>query len=299
MKRITIFVVGLVFVMQAAALQAKPPEDRISQLESQLAAIQKTYMTNNADVASAVSRASSIQEEFSAVKGQTEALSHQLKAQNEELMRLISDLQSRVQAVEDRMSMLSSQMTGALGKVSPAAASEAEGYQKALDLANETKYLEAASAFESFIQKYPKSQFAPRAREWIGECFYSSRDYKRAIKEYQVFIEKFPKDQKVPDAIFKQGNSFYELGMLDEARAFYEKVISAYPTNPAAGKAKAKLTRIDERKAGGSASNKGAALESGAGSASGSYPTETIEQKRQKQGGAPSEKKSSPPLREF
>lgn len=180
------------------------------------------------------------------------------------------------------MGLFSNQVTSALGKVAPEAAAEAESFQRALDLANSSKYLEAASDFTVFLQKYPKSQYASSAVYWIGECFYSIRDYKRAIKEFQNFIQKYPKDQKVAEAILKQGNGFYELGLTDESRAFYEKVMSVYPGSPEASQAKIKLGRLDEKKAGAA----GASPQPSTGGL-GSYPPETIEQQRQRMSGKP------------
>lgn len=273
MRRQTIFFI-IALLLAANPLSAATPEERIANLERQISSLQKTYASNNAETASAVSRIGAFHDEFNSIKGQMEAVSHQMKSQRDESMRLIVDLQNRVQAIEDRMAIFSAELTSALEKVAPAVAAEADLYQKGLSLADSSKYLEAASVFESFIQKYPKSQFVPGARFWVGNCFFSIRDYKRAIKEYQDFVEKHPRDPKVPEAILKQGSSFYELGMLDEARPFYEKVISSYPGSQAAAQAKAKLSRVDERKAGGAAGP-----ETGGAS---SYPGETIEQQRQK-----------------
>lgn len=244
MLRYVFFFMFCAIILFANPAPAKQPGDKIDALERQIAAIQKTYLTNNQETASAVAQINSFRDEFGAIKGEVESATHQLKTQHEEVTRLISDIQERLQAIEDRMGLFSSQMTGGTGKELSSAGSEAELFQKALDDANASKYLDAASEFESFIQKYPKSRFVPKARFWIGECFYSTRDYKRAIKEYQNFIERNPRDPKTPEAIFKQGNSFYELGLADEARAFYEKVATAYPASREAAQAKAKLSKI-------------------------------------------------------
>lgn len=290
-----IVAVGIVFLLVSTAA-AKSPEERISALEQHLAALQRTYTTNNSDTASTVESVRTMQEEFNTVKGQAEAASHMVRSQNEELMRLIQDLQQRVAAIEERMGVFSTQVSTAIGKGNPQAGAEAEQYQRALDMAQSGRYLEAAGELESFLQKFPKSSYAPNARAWVAECFYMSRDYKRAIKEFQLFVEKYPKDAKVPDAVFKQGNSFYELGMLDEARAFYEKVIQSSPNSKEAQQARSRLGRIDEKKKGGATAPQGSvppqanavpAQEPPAASSFGSYPTETIEQQRARMGGQP------------
>ncbi|MFA4873983.1 MAG: tol-pal system protein YbgF [bacterium] len=259
--------VGIVYV---SAANAGGTEDRVSALEKQVALIQSTRTNNNAEVASSLSRMQAIQDEFTSVKGQVEASEVLLKRQYEELGKRLTEIDQRVAAIEDRLSIFSTQLSRALGKVAPEAAAEGDMYQKALDMASSNQYLEAAAAFTSFIQKFPKSTYVPSATYWIAECFYSMRDYARAVKEYQNFLSKFPRDEKAPDALLKQGNGFYELGMPDEARTFYDKVISTYPRSAAAAQAQSQIARIEKRKAGGAAQTPSQDI--------GSYPTETLEQ---------------------
>lgn len=285
-------IISTSFLFLSSLAFAKTPDERISVLEQQLAALQRTYSANNADVASSLESVRAMQDEFNGIKGQVEASNHILQSQRDEFMRLIQDLQQRMGMLEERMGVVSSQ-AASTSKTDAKGSAEAEQYQRALEMAHSGRYLEAAAELESFLQKYPKSQFAPNARAWVGESFYMSRDYKRAIKEFQTFIEKYPKDAKVPDAILKQGNSFYELGMMDEARAFYEKVIQSYSNSPEAKQAKSKLNRIEERKSGKGGTSQALGNSSGTappGTSSpdggmSSYPTETILQQRARMGG--------------
>ena len=258
-------------------------DDRLKALENKVDSIQRTYLKNNQQVAAALSQSTAAKSEFGSLKGQIDANNHLINKQYDSLMRRITELDNRIQAIEDRMAIFSTQLTKALGKVSPSTAKEGQLYQEGLDLIEQSKYLEAAAVFETFVEKYPKSQFVPNARFWIGECFYSSRDLKRSIKEYQVFIEKHRRHEKIPDAILKQGDSFNELGMPDEAKAFYQKVVKDYPNTKAAGQAQAKINRLNQKKADALAP----------GSKLGSYPTQTLEQQRSKMNKGKQKKKTS------
>jgi tol-pal system protein YbgF len=272
-------------------------DEKVQALEQKLDAIQETYLVNNQQVASALARSQAMSEEFSQIKGQMETNRHLISSQQDDLMRLLTELEHRIQAIEDRMAIFSSQISIALRKVSPEVAAEGDLYQKGLDLVGTSKYLEAAATFESFVKKYPKSQFVANAHFWIAECFYSARDLKRAIKEFQRFIKKYPRNDKVPEAILRQGDSFYELAMPEDARAFYQKVIQDYPGGTAAARAKEKIAMIDERKA--EARKKPVS----------SYPLETIEQQRDRMKGKETEaqpqneqtkkRRRRPPLRDF
>ncbi|MFH1829260.1 MAG: tol-pal system protein YbgF [Pseudomonadota bacterium] len=259
------------------ASHAKGDDERVQALEQKVTTMEKTRASNNQQVASALSRFGALQDEFAQLKGQIEANRHLVGTQYSELGKRLTDLDHRIQSIEDRLTIFSTQLSKALGKVAPAAAAEGDLYQKGLDLVASSRYLEAASTFESFIRKYPKSSFVASAKLWIAECFYSMRDYQRAIQEYQKFIDNYPRSDKIPETVLKQANCFYELGMLDEARVFYDQVISRHPTSSAAAQAKEKIARIEGKKAQLGASQSDTGLET--------YPTKTLEQKMKEQYG--------------
>lgn len=278
MKRLLSLIAMFCTFAAASGAMAAAIDDRVANLERQIGAMQATRNTNNQETASALARFDAMQAEFVTVKGQAEASQHLIRSGNAEMMKRMTELENRIQAIEDRMAIFSSQLTKALGTVAPQAAAEGELYQKGLDLASSSKYLEAAAAFQAFLNKYPQSTFAPSARFWIAECFYSTRDYQRAIKEFQAYLDKYPRDEKVAEAVFKQGNSFYELGMLEEAKVFFEKVISSYGRSSFASQAQDRLARIQKRQSGAAAPG-GAP----AGGEFGSYPSQTLEQRMQQQ----------------
>ncbi len=281
MHRYISLIVALSIVLISGVALASSADERLKTLENRVDSIQKTYLNNNHKVAAALSQSSAVNEDFGKLNGRIDANKHLLDRQYDSLMQRITGLDNRIQAIEDRMAIFSAQLTKALGKVSPSVAREGELYQEGLNLIEQSNYLEAAAAFETFVEKYPKSQFVPNARFWIGECFYSSRDLKRSIKEYQTFIKKHPRHEKIPNAILKQGDSFNELGMPDEAKAFYQKVIKSYPKTSAAKSAQAKIDRLNKKKSDAAAP----------GDTLGSYPTQTLEQRRSRIRKAPSKKK--------
>jgi len=267
-----ILVVGAILTASGAALADDTA--RVRQLEQKVGVMEKTRMSNNAQIASALSQFGALQDEFGSLKGEIQTNKHLINSQYQDIGKRITDLDHRIQSIEDRMQIFSTQLSKALGKVSPEAAAEGDLYQKGLDQVTAARYLEAAASFESFVRKYPKSKFAESARFWIAECFYSMRDYQRAIKEYQKFIEQYSRSPKVPEAVVKQGHSFYELGMMDEAKAFYDQVVAKYPSSSAASEARERIARIESKQS--QASNQGK-------TSPGSYPTQTIQQQREKE----------------
>lgn len=277
----------LCFILGAPALAlAKSADERITDLENRVTSIQQTYLTNNADIARAIAGSASIQQEFAALKGAVETNGHLVEAQRQEFQRLLRELEHRIQAIEDKMLIFQTQINASIGKVNPAVADEGKLYQSGLEKAERGEYLNAAADFQTFLKKYPKSTFAPTAQYWIGECFYSMKDFKRAIKEYQVYIQAYPRHEKVASALLKQGNSFYELGMAEESKPFYEKVIKEHPKSPEATQANAKLQRFGQKQTATGPPAAGAPAAAPTpqvtGSSQPAYPTETIEQQRSK-----------------
>ncbi|GIL16803.1 MAG: hypothetical protein BroJett040_05540 [Oligoflexia bacterium] len=77
-----------------------------------------------------------------------------------------------------------------------------------------------------------------------GEDMFNKKDWKKAIFHYSKFRDKNPKSPKYADATYKIGVSFQELGMKDEAKTFYEEVITKFPQSASAKNAKIRLKKV-------------------------------------------------------
>lgn len=78
----------------------------------------------------------------------------------------------------------------------------------------------------------------------LGQEAFGQKDWKNAILNFQKYREDHSKGKNVPDATYKIGVSFQELGMKEEAKTFYEEVVSKYPNAPEAKKAKTRLKSL-------------------------------------------------------
>ncbi|WP_374077702.1 tol-pal system YbgF family protein [Bdellovibrio bacteriovorus] len=74
-----------------------------------------------------------------------------------------------------------------------------------------------------------------------AEGFFEKKDWKQAILNYQKYRDDNPKGGKFADATYKIGVSFQELGMRDEAKTFYDEVVSKFPKSEEARRAKIRL----------------------------------------------------------
>lgn len=125
----------------------------------------------------------------------------------------ITDLTQKVSLLQEEISRLDNEIT-----LLKAAQGEAPAAPKASDS-------KASNAFEA------------------GEESFSKKEWKKAILNYQKFRDANPKNKKVPEATYKIGVCFQELGMKDEAKTFFDDVISRYPNSNEAKKARSRLKR--------------------------------------------------------
>ncbi|MEE8185321.1 MAG: tol-pal system protein YbgF [Thermodesulfobacteriota bacterium] len=117
-------------------------------------------------------------------------------------------------------------------------------YKKAMDLFKEGKLEEAVENLREFVKKYPKNSLADNAQYWIGEVYYSGRDYERALIEFKEVVSEYPEENKVPDALLKIAHSHMGLNEDREAEKALVRLINRYPETEPAKKARKKLKEL-------------------------------------------------------
>jgi len=50
------------------------------------------------------------------------------------------------------------------------------------------------------------------AQYWLGESYYSQKNYAQATQEFELVVRDFPDSPKVPSALFKQGDAYLQMG---------------------------------------------------------------------------------------
>lgn len=75
----------------------------------------------------------------------------------------------------------------------------------------------------------------------LAQDFFDKKDWKQAVLSYQKYRDESPKGAKWSEATYKIGVSFQELDMQDEAKTFYDEVVSKFPKSEEARRAKVRL----------------------------------------------------------
>jgi tol-pal system protein YbgF len=106
---------------------------------------------------------------------------------------------------------------------------EKAAYDQAFQALKDLRYADAAEEFQSFLDRYPGSEYSDNAQYWLGESYYVTRNYDLALTAFQDLLDRFPESPKAPDALLKIGYTHYELEQWDSARSALTQVQEQYP----------------------------------------------------------------------
>ena len=84
--------------------------------------------------------------------------------------------------------------------------------------------------FKFLIQADGNNQLADNCQYWIGEIYYSQKDFRRSIKEFEK-VFTFPGTNKSDDAQFKLGLCYVNIGQIDKAKQEFENLLEFYPNS--------------------------------------------------------------------
>jgi tol-pal system protein YbgF len=114
-------------------------------------------------------------------------------------------------------------------------------YQQGLEAMKSGDPAKAREFFTKFLDQHPKHKLAANAHYWLGETYYSEKNFEQAILEFQEVIKNFPEKDKVPAAMLKQGMAFKEMGDAKSSIYIYKKLAEEYPKSEEAKTAREKL----------------------------------------------------------
>ena len=106
------------------------------------------------------------------------------------------------------------------------------------------RYELAVTGFNRFLKDFPSTSLAPNAHYWVGESYFSLKDYGRALQSFQRVVNDYPRSEKIPPALFKLGLTAMEMGDASGARKYLKRVIEEFSASDEAKLAKNKLAEI-------------------------------------------------------
>ncbi len=250
MKRLSLGVLlaGSVICAQAQITGPLAVEDRAASSPSSSA----TASVSDDGVMLLMQQLQMQEQELATLRGQIEELRQQLEQMRQAERERFLDLDTRINALA---SSSAPAVAAAADSAEPADASSAvsadpEAERKAYLAAKEKlvagDYKAAATAFESYLGKYPKGQFASFSHFWLGETYrgMTTPEPDKAMKHFNAVIDQYPDSSKAPAAMYKLAVLQYEGGDVTRAKVTLNKLIKQFPSSSDAGLAKSMLSQL-------------------------------------------------------
>ncbi len=189
-------------------------------------------------------RITRLEEENVALRKETTDIHIKLEETNNILYVMQDKITEQAKAIEELKKILQTKTVkenpSISSRVRPPDSAE-EYYHRALSLLQSGKVEAAEQGFRDFLEKYPEHSYADNAQYWLGECFYTRRDYNSAITEFNLVLTNYSHGDKICDATLKIGYSYIQLGDVDNGVKYLEEVLSNCSDTPVAQKAAEKI----------------------------------------------------------
>lgn len=109
------------------------------------------------------------------------------------------------------------------------------------------QYKQAVVDCDSFLKKYPDSQYAELVIYQKGKNLYHINDYEKSIITLSDFCHANPKHKLYSSALFWIAESFYSTYNFDSAKPLYERIVVEFSEDAKAKDAKYRLDVIAQR----------------------------------------------------
>lgn len=107
-------------------------------------------------------------------------------------------------------------------------------YDQGYTLYHESRFLDAETAFQRFLQGWPSSELADNALFWIGASRLARGELDTALAAFREVRSRYPVGNKVPDALLKIAEISERQGDREGALATYRELQRSYPDSAAA-----------------------------------------------------------------
>ncbi len=79
-----------------------------------------------------------------------------------------------------------------------------------------------------FLEKFPKSPYAPSARFKLGQMAVDQKKWNRAASEFEQFVQDYPKDALALDALYRLGQAYENLKEPEKAMIQYRHILEQF-----------------------------------------------------------------------
>ena len=117
-------------------------------------------------------------------------------------------------------------------------------FNEAKGLLDKGVYDQAANGFKIYVSKYSDTEQAAQAYLYMGDAYVAVGQTKQAAIAYATLLQKYPKSEWIPSARLKYALSIVPLGKKDEAKRYLNSIVKEFASSPEATQAKAELAKL-------------------------------------------------------
>jgi len=118
-------------------------------------------------------------------------------------------------------------------------------YDSALGALRAGDYSQAERGFKGLVTRDPKADLAANAQYWLGETYYVRKMYTEAASAFLTAYQDYPKGPKRPDSLLKLGMSLKGLGQKSAACDSFSELLTKYPLASKSIRARAQSEQKD------------------------------------------------------
>jgi tol-pal system protein YbgF len=241
-------------------------EQQLDALQQAVQSLQKTVDTQTAVLKTLIEQAndnvntmkttvtesqSAIQQNLASSGNRFDTMATQMQALSESL----EEAKARLSKLGEQMAQMQTILTTLpASNPAPAGAPGAPGappvpdadslYTQGLSYYNGGQYDLSIQSFQDYLKYYKDTDRASNAQFYIGECYYSQQDYKRAIEAYDACSEKYPAGNKAAAAQLKKGFSLLALDQKTAGIRELRSLVQRFPDSHEAELARQRLKKL-------------------------------------------------------
>ena len=158
------------------------------------------------------------------------------------LMMIENKIVTLTNSFTEMYSLRSEKLGGVIKtKISPA--EYKRRYIEALSYYQNSDYNQGIKGFSELVLEDPSNKLADNSQYWLAECYYSTKNYKRAALEFEK-VFTFPGTDKDDDSQLKLALAYQSLGNLVKAREEYQRMVDYFPSSEYYSRAKESLKQL-------------------------------------------------------
>jgi len=189
--------------------------------------------------------------DFTIIENKLKIIEDKLFYQDSLRFELINDLvrieNKIVSLANSYQEMIELKSTGTLEETPPISNEEyRKKYIEALSAYQNSEFSKSLSQFNMLISANKNHELADNCQYWIGEIYYSKKDYRRSISAFENVFD-FAGTNKSDDAYYKLGLCYEQLKEYNKAINNFQKLIDYYPQSEFVNKSKKQILELRSR----------------------------------------------------